>query len=107
MCDTFWKIVSLMSAPTRSRLIRWFTAALAGNLEPQRAAALALLACALSPVLCQGAQIIQSDICVYGGTSGGVSAAVAAARLGKNGVLGTYNNHVRGRSEDHTSELPS
>ena len=46
----------------------------------------------------QGAQIIQSDICVYGGTSGGVSAAVAAARLGKNVVLVTHDNHVGGMS---------
>jgi hypothetical protein len=45
---------------------------------------------------CPGGQIIDSDICVYGGTSGGVSAAVAAARLGKSVVLVTYNNHVGG-----------
>jgi hypothetical protein len=42
--------------------------------------------------------VIDSDICVYGGTSGGVSAAVAAARLGKNVVLVTYNDHVGGMS---------
>jgi len=40
--------------------------------------------------------VFQSDICIYGGTSGGVSAAVAAARLGKNVVLVTYDNHVGG-----------
>jgi hypothetical protein len=44
----------------------------------------------------RGAQVIDCDICVYGATSGGVSAAVAAARLGKNVVLVTYNNHVGG-----------
>jgi hypothetical protein len=44
----------------------------------------------------RSAQTIQSDTCVYGGTSGGVSAAVAAARLGKNVVLVTYDNHVGG-----------
>ncbi|MBP9902883.1 MAG: FAD-dependent oxidoreductase, partial [Verrucomicrobia bacterium] len=36
--------------------------------------------------------IVESDICVYGGTSGGVVAAVAAARLGKSVVLLTQNN---------------
>lgn len=42
------------------------------------------------------AGLIQSDICVYGGTSGGVAAAVAAARLGKNVSLIVENNHVGG-----------
>lgn len=42
------------------------------------------------------AAVIDSDICIYGATSGGVVAAVAAARLGKNVVLVTYNNHVGG-----------
>ena len=45
-----------------------------------------------------GAPVIDADICVYGATSGGVVAAVAAARLGKNVVLVTYNNHVGGMS---------
>src|SRR5881394_3295697 len=44
------------------------------------------------------AAVIESDICVYGGTSGGVSAAVAAARLGKSTVLVVFNNHVGGMS---------
>ena len=42
--------------------------------------------------------VIESDICVYGGTSGGVSAAVAAARLGKSVALVVFNNHVGGMS---------
>ena len=42
------------------------------------------------------ANIFTSDICVYGGTSGGVTAAVAAARLGKNVALVCVNNHVGG-----------
>ena len=42
------------------------------------------------------AQIVESDVCVYGGTSGGVSAAVAAARLGKSVSLLSLNNHVGG-----------
>lgn len=44
------------------------------------------------------AAVIQSDICVYGGTSGGVAAAVAAARLGKSVSLIVVSNHVGGMS---------
>src|SRR5439155_20358001 len=44
------------------------------------------------------APVIESDICVYGGDSGGVAAAVAAARLGKSTVLVVFNNHVGGMS---------
>ncbi|HZV35186.1 MAG TPA: FAD-dependent oxidoreductase, partial [Verrucomicrobiae bacterium] len=40
--------------------------------------------------------LFQSDICVYGGTSGGVIAAVAAARLGKKVALVCVNNHPGG-----------
>jgi hypothetical protein len=39
---------------------------------------------------------LDADICVYGGTSGGVAAAVAAARLGKNVALLCVSNHVGG-----------
>ncbi|MEK7780143.1 MAG: FAD-dependent oxidoreductase [Verrucomicrobiota bacterium] len=50
----------------------------------------------LSLTLTSRAAVIESDICVYGGTSGGVTAAVAAARLGKTVTLLTQNNHVGG-----------
>lgn len=40
--------------------------------------------------------VFETDICVYGGTSGGVAAAVAAARLGKSVALVSLNNHVGG-----------
>ena len=43
-----------------------------------------------------GAQEVQSDVCVYGATSGGVAASVAAARLGKSVVLLSLNNHIGG-----------
>jgi hypothetical protein len=39
---------------------------------------------------------VQTDVCVYGGTSGGVVAAVTAAKLGKSVVLVHYNNHIGG-----------
>ncbi len=44
----------------------------------------------------RAANVFTSDVCVYGGTSGGAIAAVAAARLGKNVSLLVFNNHVGG-----------
>jgi hypothetical protein len=46
--------------------------------------------------IAQAARVISSDVCVYGGTSGGAIAAVAAARLGKSVALVMVNNHVGG-----------
>jgi len=43
----------------------------------------------------RGAQV-QTDVCVYGATSGGVVAAVQAARMGKSVVLLSTNTHVGG-----------
>jgi len=42
------------------------------------------------------AEIIETDICVYGGTAGGVAAAVQAARLGKSVVLAESSRHLGG-----------
>lgn len=42
--------------------------------------------------------VVDSDVCVYGATSGGVAAAVTAARLGKSVVLISENAHVGGMS---------
>src|SRR5882724_2058875 len=50
-----------------------------------------LTACAL-----RGATIIESDICVYGGTSGGVAAAVQATRMGKTVSLAVFSTHLGG-----------
>jgi hypothetical protein len=44
----------------------------------------------------RAAGVVDVDVCVYGGTSGGAIAAVAAARLGKNVALVCVNNHVGG-----------
>lgn len=49
-------------------------------------------------VAAAAAPVVESDVCVYGGTSGGVAAAVAAARLGKSVVLVSLNHHVGGMS---------
>ncbi|MBX3740750.1 MAG: FAD-dependent oxidoreductase [Akkermansiaceae bacterium] len=42
------------------------------------------------------AQVIEADVCVYGGTPAGVSAAVQAARMGKKAVLVVFRRHVGG-----------
>ncbi len=42
------------------------------------------------------AQTLQADICVYGATSGGVMAAVAASRMGKSVILVEPSAHIGG-----------
>lgn len=42
------------------------------------------------------AQVVESDLCVYGGTSGGVIAAVQAARMGKTVVVVEPGRHLGG-----------
>jgi hypothetical protein len=41
-------------------------------------------------------KVIEAEICVYGGTPGGVAAAVQAARMGKKAVLVVMRRHVGG-----------
>jgi lysophospholipase L1-like esterase len=41
-------------------------------------------------------QLAEADLCVYGGTSGGVMAAVQAARMGKSVILVSPTRHVGG-----------
>ena len=42
------------------------------------------------------AKVIEGDVCVYGGTSGGVIAAVQAARMGKTVVIAEPGRHLGG-----------
>src|ERR1041384_5633452 len=42
------------------------------------------------------AQITSADVCIYGGTSGGVVAAVQAARMGKNVIIVEPGKHLGG-----------
>src|SRR6185436_9044556 len=44
------------------------------------------------------AEVIQSDICIYGGTAAGVAAAVQASRMGKTAVIVEFGNHLGGMS---------
>src|SRR5438046_2841495 len=41
-------------------------------------------------------EIIEADICIYGGTAGGIAAAVAAARMGKTAALAEFGMHLGG-----------
>jgi hypothetical protein len=59
---------------------------------------IAWLLCFLLPHLALTAAeiVIETDLCVYGGTSGGVVAAVQAARLGKRAVIIEPGKHLGG-----------
>src|SRR5947208_219380 len=58
------------------------------------------LFCSMLPIVAWGqpANVTEADVCVYGGTSGGVTAAVAAGRLGKKVVLVEPGRHLGGMS---------
>ena len=44
----------------------------------------------------KAAEVIEADLCIYGGTAGGVAAAVQAARMGKTAVIAEFGNHLGG-----------
>ena len=54
-----------------------------------------LLICALLSVAAR-AEIIETDVLVFGGTAGGVSAACTAARFGKRVVVTEFGRHIGG-----------
>src|SRR5437660_2852534 len=43
-------------------------------------------------------EIIESDVCIYGGTAGGVAAAMQASRMGKSAVIAEFGSHLGGMS---------
>ncbi|HRH97802.1 MAG TPA: FAD-dependent oxidoreductase, partial [Prosthecobacter sp.] len=51
------------------------------------------------------AAVIESDICVYGGTSGGVAAAVQVARMGKSVVIAESGRHLGGMTSGGLSAV--
>ena len=71
-----------------SRLSTWRWAIPAGHL-------LAALCLAMVPSL-NAAEVIEADLCIYGGTAGGVAAGVQAARMGKTAVIVEFGNHLGG-----------
>jgi len=42
------------------------------------------------------AEVIQFDVCIYGGTAAGVAAAVQAERMGKKAVIAEFGDHLGG-----------
>ncbi|HEY5912930.1 MAG TPA: FAD-dependent oxidoreductase [Verrucomicrobiae bacterium] len=44
----------------------------------------------------RGAEVIEADICVYGGTAGGVATGVQASRMGKTAVIVEFGTHLGG-----------
>jgi hypothetical protein len=51
------------------------------------------------------AAVIESDLCVYGGTSGGVAAAVQGARMGKSVVIAEPGKHLGGMTSGGLSAV--
>src|SRR5687768_17057410 len=58
---------------------------------------LVLCCCVLIPPVLS-AEIITTDVCIYGGTSGGVIAAVQTARMGKSVIVVNPAVHLGGMS---------
>jgi hypothetical protein len=50
----------------------------------------------LAALAAWGAEVIEADICIYGGTAGGVAAAVQAVRMGKKVVIAEPGHHLGG-----------
>ena len=48
-------------------------------------------------------QIVQTDVCVFGGTPAGIAAAIEAARMGKTVALVVVNNHLGGMTSSGLS----
>jgi len=51
------------------------------------------------------AKVIESDLCVFGGTSGGVAAAVQAARMGKSVTIAESGRHIGGMTSGGLSAV--
>jgi lysophospholipase L1-like esterase len=50
----------------------------------------------ISAVAGRAGSVVEADVCIYGGTSGGVAAAVQAARMGKKVVIAEPGKHLGG-----------
>ena len=51
------------------------------------------------------AEVIKADLCIYGGTSGGVVAAVQAARMGRRVVIVEPGRHLGGMTSGGLSAV--
>ena len=79
-------------------------ASLAPFLHAQESAKPAGLHYYYPPEKTDSKEVIEVDVCVYGGTSGGVTAAVQAARMGKKAVLVELGRHVGGMTASGLSD---
>ncbi|MFZ2640447.1 MAG: FAD-dependent oxidoreductase [Verrucomicrobiia bacterium] len=50
-------------------------------------------------------KVLEADVCIYGGTSGGVAAAVQAARMGKRTVIAEPGRHLGGMTSGGLSAV--
>jgi hypothetical protein len=66
------------------------------NLSSRRLCLLLALLCFSPVVSLKATEVIEVDLCIYGGTAGGVAAAVQAARMGKTAVIAEFGNHLGG-----------
>jgi hypothetical protein len=64
---------------------------------------LILLLCLLTLSL-EAAEVVDCDVCIYGGNAGGVAAAVEASRLGKRAVIAEFGYHLGGMSSGGLSQ---
>lgn len=78
-----------------------FATALAGAVHAQSAVDLRYY---YPPGKTDSKEIVEADVCIYGGTSGGVTAAVQAARMGKKAVLVELGRHVGGMTAGGLSD---
>lgn len=49
-----------------------------------------------TPLAAAAPKLVEADVCIYGGTSGGVAAAVQASRMGKTAVIAEPGKHLGG-----------
>ncbi len=65
----------------------------------------ALMLTALAETESNAADVVNADVCIYGGTSGGVAAAIQAARMGKRVVLVVPGRHLGGMTSGGLSAV--
>jgi len=55
-----------------------------------------VVALLLAAMSLRAAELVEVDVCVYGGTSGGIAATIQAARMNKRAILLEFDNHIGG-----------
>src|SRR5438093_77225 len=68
------------------------------SLNPRIVTLSGLLVLSLATNAVHPAEVIETDVCVYGGTSAGVAAAVQTTRMGKRAIVVESGRHLGGLS---------